>query len=176
MPGLLLLILLSGFSISTVAEIYKWENTQGQVYYSDKFPPPPAKAEQKKVTANVIETDAEPYETKMAAQKNPVTLYVFSGCGEGCDRAKVLLDKRGIPYSLKNTDADHEYLKKITGNTRMPVLIVGKQTPRQGFEEETWNSMLNRAGYPKNNPLAGLRKKSAKAPPQAKPDTPANKK
>lgn len=160
MPTLIAILLLLLPAIST-AQVYKWKDAKGQIHYSDSEPPA-ARAEQKKVTGNVIETEKEPYETKVAAQKNPVILYIFSGCGEGCDRGKTLLDNRGIPYTLKNTDADHEELKKITGDTKMPVLIVGKQIPRQGFEENTWNSMLDQAGYPKNNPLANLRKGSRK--------------
>ncbi len=164
MRSICLLILLYGLSISANAQVYKWTDAQGQVHYGD-LPPPQAKnLEQKKVSGNIIETDTEPYETKLAVQKNPVTLYSFAECGDPCTKAQALLDKRGVPYKLKNTDPDRAELRALTGDNRIPVLVVGKQTPRRGFEEGAWNLMLDQAGYPKSNPLAGLRKAAAKAP------------
>jgi glutaredoxin len=124
--------------------------------------------QEKNATANVIETDGQPFETKLAAEKNPVILYSFEDC-DSCVTARMLLDKRGIPYTLKNTEQDKIQLQKLTGDTIIPVIVVGKQTPRQGFEVNAWNSMLDQAGYPKSNPLAGLRKPANKAAPVANP-------
>lgn len=164
MRAICLLLLLCGLTVSANAQVYKWTDAQGKVHYGD-IPPPQAKnLEQKKVSGNIIETDTEPFETKLATQKNPVTLYSFAECGDPCAMAQALLDKRGIPYKLKNTDPDRTELRALTGDNRIPVLVVGKQTPRQGFEEGAWNLMLDQAGYPKNNPLAGLRKAAVKAP------------
>jgi glutaredoxin len=164
MRAICLLILLCALSISSNAQVYKWTDAQGKIHYGD-IPPPQAKnLEQKKASGNIIETDAEPYETKLAVQKNPVALYSFSECGDPCVKAQALLDKRGIPYKLKNADPDRAELKALTGDNRIPVLVVGKQTPLQGFEEGAWNQLLDQAGYPKNNPLAGLRKAAVKTP------------
>ncbi len=168
-----LLILFSCLPISANAQVYKWTDAEGKIHYGD-IPPPRAKnVEQKKTSGNIIETDTVPYETKMAAQKNPITLYTFTECGDPCAMAQALLDARGVPYKLKNTVQDQVELKQLTGDTQMPVLIVGKMTPRRGFEESTWNTMLDEAGYPKSNPLASIRKAAEKASATKGPTKPA---
>jgi glutaredoxin len=153
------------------AQVYKWTDAQGNTHYGDIPPPQAQNVQQKKTNANIIETDAQPFETKQAAQKNPVLLYAFDGC-DSCTRAREMLDKRGIPYTLKNTEKDKVELKALTGDNVIPVIVVGSQTPRQGFEAGAWNSMLDQAGYPKSNPLASLRK-PAVTPDPVKPAVPA---
>lgn len=160
-----------GFSSVANAQVYKWTDAQGQIHYGDTPPPQAQNVQQKKTRANIIETDAQPFETKLASQKNPVILYSFEAC-DSCTKAQAMLDKRGIPYTLKNTDKDKTELRNLTGDNIIPVLVVGSQTPRQGFEESAWNGMLDQAGYPKSNPLAALRKAvnkpdTAKAAPAA---------
>jgi|SRR5665647_27342 glutaredoxin len=164
MRPILFLILLCGFTFPAAAQVYKWVDAQGQSHYSDNPPPQSGKnIEQKKLFGNHIETDTQPFETKEATKKNPVTLYSFDDCGNACSKAQALLDKRGVPYALKNTNQDKIELKKLTGETSAPVLIVGSQSPFQGFEETAWNRLLDQAGYPKSNPLAGLHNAQSKA-------------
>ncbi|OAM51909.1 hypothetical protein A7981_10030 [Methylovorus sp. MM2] len=148
------------FSASSFAQVYKWVDAQGKIHYTDTPPMPEVakSVETKKAQGNVIESDAQPFATKIAAEKFPVSLYTFAGCGDLCDKAKALLDKRGIPYATKSTEEDKEALKKLTGDSQIPVLVVGNKTPRRGFEESAWNSLLDEAGYPKSNPLANMRK------------------
>jgi glutaredoxin len=162
-----LFISLCFYSLAT-AQVYKWTDAQGKVHYGDIPPPQAQNVQQKKTHANIIETDSQPFETKLAVQKNPVVLYSFDAC-DSCVKAQAMLDKRGIPYALKNTEKDKAALKALTGDNVIPVLVVGNQTPRQGFEEGAWNSMLDQAGYPKSNPLAGLRKAGKPASANAKP-------
>ncbi|HLD10018.1 MAG TPA: DUF4124 domain-containing protein [Methylophilaceae bacterium] len=77
MRSICLLILLCGLSISANAQVYKWTDAQCQVHYGD-LPPPQAKnLEQKKVSGNIIETDTEPYETKLAVQKSGYTVFIY---------------------------------------------------------------------------------------------------
>jgi glutaredoxin len=159
------------FNFGANAQVYKWTDAEGNVNYGDVPPPQARNIEEKKASANVIETDGEPFETRLAAEKNPVTLYSFENC-DSCVTARMLLDKRGIPYTLKNTEQDKIELQSLTGDNIIPVIVVGKQTPRQGFEEVAWNSMLDQAGYPKNNPLAGLRKPANKTAPAANSPSP----
>lgn len=159
------------------AQVYKWVDAQGKIHYSDT-PPPPGQAkniESKKTNGNVVETDTEPFATKLAAQKYPVSLYTFPGCGQPCEKGQELLEKRGIPYTAKSTEEDRAALKQLTGDTQIPVLVVGNKTPRRGFEASTWNSMLDEAGYPKSNPLANIRKPTTPAATPAattEPETP----
>ena len=174
MRSILFLLLLGSLVWPAMAEIYKWTDASGKVQYSDT-PPPPETAknvEQKNLTGNVVETDSQTFESKLAAQKNPVTLYFFDPCGDPCAKAKALLEKRGVPYTLKNQEQDKVELKNLTGATNMPVLVVGKSSPLEGFEEGAWNSSLDQAGYPKSDPLAKLRKTPPKPAPAPAPAAP----
>lgn len=149
------------------AQVYKWKDAQGNMHYSDTPPMDVKNVESKNVKGNVVDTDTQPFATKLAAQKYPVSVYIFSGCGDPCAQAQAYLDKRGIPYSLKSTDEDKVALQKLTGSLQIPVIVVGDKTPKRGFQEENWSSLLDEAGYPKSNPLASIKK------PASKPSEPA---
>ncbi|WP_221764480.1 glutaredoxin family protein [Methyloradius palustris] len=152
------------------AQVYKWKDAQGNMHYSDTPPMDVKNIETKNVKANVVDTDAQPFATKLAAEKNPVSLYSFTGCGEPCTKAQAYLDKRGIPYALKNTDEDKAALQKLTGSLQVPVLVVGSKIPKRGFLEESWASLLDEAGYPKDNPLAAIKKPAKPVPAEAAPN------
>jgi glutaredoxin len=100
----------------------------------------------------------------------PVTIYVYD-CGDGCDRARALLTKRGVPHTSKDPLAPEmrEELKKVTGGQEVvPVLQVGRRVLR-GFEEAQWNAALDDAGYPRTAlvPVTPVQAKPAAAPPPA---------
>ena len=157
--ALLLIALCS--ATSCLADVYKWTDAES-VNYGDTPPAKNRSVEKLKQSLNVVETDKEPYEIKVAVEKNPLTLYVFKECGNPCDQAKALLDKRGAPYTLKNKDEDKLELQKLTGRLQVPFLMVGKN-PHLGFEEAAWNSALDQAGYPRSNPMADFKKPSKAA-------------
>src|SRR5262245_42645187 len=97
--------------------IYRYIDQSGRVIYSDQMPPANAKnVETKRLTQNFIEVDRMTLEAKQARDRYPVTLYTFD-CGEACDRAEAVLNRRGVPYRTVNVkDAKGlEQLKKITG-------------------------------------------------------------
>ncbi len=147
------------------AEVYKWRDAEGHVHYSSQPPPPGAKSiERKSAKGSFIETDKVPYETSQAANKHPVTLYAFDGCGEPCASAAALLEERGIPYSLRNREEDKGAVVKLTGDNQVPVLVVGNQPPLTGFSAGKWNQQLDLAGYPKRNPLARSQPKRPAVP------------
>lgn len=152
---ILIIILLGALAATAYAEVYKWVDADGRVHYSDLPQPHAQNARQTKTKANIIETETQPFATKIAAQKNPIMFFSFDDCGSACNQAQAFLEKRGVPYKLKNSEADRAELKKLTGDMQVPVLVVGKQTPRVGYEETTWSRMLDTAGYPKSNPLGG---------------------
>jgi glutaredoxin len=108
--------------------------------------------------------DDMPYEMKETAKKNPITLYTFDKCGEPCKLAQELLDKRGVPYMIKNGVEHKAELQKLGSADKMPVMLVGSKIIRQGFLESSWNRTLDEAGYPKSNPLAKFHKKPSPAP------------
>jgi glutaredoxin len=154
-------IFAASLSCTCQAQVYKWKDAQGNMHYSDTPPIDVKNIETKNLKANFVDSDTQPFATKLAAQKNPVILFSFAGCGDPCNQAQAYLDKRGIPYTLKNTDKDKEILQKLTGSLEVPVLVVGDKIPKRGFLEDSWASLLDDAGYPKDNPLAALKKPSA---------------
>jgi len=130
--------------------VYRYEDAQGRVVYSDKPPPADArKAQQKRIGANYIETDRTPLETQQAADRFPVTLYTFA-CGDVCQKAEALLNRRGVPFSTVNVEdpANAARLEALTGEMTAPVLQVGDKLVAKGYNEARWTAMLDEAGYP----------------------------
>jgi len=141
--------------VASAQTMYRYVDPTGRVVYSDQPPPAAAKGVQaKRLTDNVIETDALPFATKDAAEKFPVTLYTFD-C-EVCKEAEALLVKRGVPFtSVIVTDEEGAAkLKALTGKQSAPVLQVGDKQVMQGYNEERWQAMLDDAGYPRTAPVA----------------------
>ncbi len=161
---LLATLTLSLFAVlpAVADNLYRWVDETGRVHYSDQPPPPRAKnAIQKNYKGSVIET-GESYGLHQARERFPVTLYT-SPCGPACEMGQQLLDKRGIPYATKdveNSVENQRALRDLTGNLRIPTLVVGSQK-LTGFEDSQWNNALDAAGYPKTA-----------APNAAKPATP----
>jgi glutaredoxin len=133
--------------------------------------PPPAEAKSvqtKKLSDSVIEQDDIPFGLEMAMKNNPVTLYA-NNCGELCTNGKALLARRGIRYAEKNPESDagaSAALKQLPGGLQVPTIVIGSMSIA-GFVEESWNTALTNAGYPRNNP--NLRQNSTKAGPKSTP-------
>ena len=147
-------------------QVYRYEDAQGRTVYSDRPPPPDAKkAEAKRVGANYIETDAAPLATQQAVDRFPVTLYTF-GCGEVCQNAEALLNRRGVPFTTVNVEepANASRLQALTGEMTAPVLQVGDKLVAKGYNEARWTAMLDEAGYPKAPPPRRTAPGGARAP------------
>ena len=133
--------------------LYRWVDKDGKVQYSDMPPPANAKnTQQKRLGDNLIEQDKMPYALRMAVQNNPVILYA-NDCGNGCDAARALLNKRGIPFVDRNPQKDAEAAKALTalaGALEVPTIAIGSSKV-SGFTESEWNSALDSAGYPRSN-------------------------
>lgn len=156
-----LFILLAGLTAFAHAQLYKWTDSEGRVHYSDlpQLPSIPG-VQEAKLHANVIQSNTMPYELQEVSRTNSITLYTFDECGKPCALARTLLDKRGVPYTVKNGETTHKAeLQKLTGNTKMPIMVVGNKLLKSGFVEVTWNRVLDNAGYPRTNPLAKFHKK-----------------
>lgn len=162
--GLLILLLITSPLIHA-GEVYRWVDNKGSVIYSDQPPPPSAKQTLTvKGKGNVVDVDKESFESRLARDKNPVTLY-SSACGPVCDQARDHLTQRGIPFTLKDPAKEPEIaveLKKLAGALEVPVILVGK-THLKGFDAGSWNSMLDAAGYPKA-PLIPVKPNAPKQP------------
>jgi len=132
-------------------QVYRYLDADGRVVYSDRVPPGGAPDVQtKRVYGNTIETDGTPLAVRYASERYPVTLYTFP-CGEACDSAAALLNRRGVPFATINVeDANNaEKLKQLTGELEAPVMQVGDKLVAKGFNEAKWHAMLDQAGYPK---------------------------
>jgi len=159
-------------------QVYRYVDPDGRIVYSDQAPPPGARnVEAKRLTPNLIETDPTPLAAKRAQDRYPVTLYTFA-CGDVCDRAEALLNRRGIPFARTNVEEAQgaEKLRKLTGELQAPVLQAGDKLIAKGFNEGQWQALLDQAGYPTSpSPRRPLPPAEAPrgAPAQAPPPTAA---
>jgi glutaredoxin len=158
---------------ATAAQLYQWKDAQGRTVYSDQAPPATVQqSQQKSFNGSVIERN-EPYATRVAREKHPVTLYT-SACGGPCERAQQLLAERGVPHrarDLQSDEAARSEVEKLTGKLNVPVLVVGSEKI-EGFEAGRWQAALDRAGYPKAPPGRGSPAPNAAAPAKGAPANP----
>lgn len=151
MKRFVLLVCLANISLGLQAgELYRWVDSYGNVHYGDEVPPGAAQVETKNLSGTAVPNEDLPYETRLARQNFPVTLYVADNCGEPCDQARNLLAKRGIPFGEKSlrTKAELEEFKRLSGLDSVPTLSVGRNF-LSGFQAGQWHDELNIAGYPK---------------------------
>lgn len=171
-PWMLLIMLMSSAAL-VQAETYKWVDADGTIHYSDQPPPPSARKSERKQLGDKPGDVAMPYVLQQAVKNFPVTIFVYD-CGDGCNRARALLAKRGVPHTIKDPLAPgmREELRKATGGDEVvPVLQVGRRVLR-GFEEGQWNAALDDAGYPKTAlvPVTPVQTKPAPAAPPPAPE------
>lgn len=161
------------------AQLYRWVDEKGNVEWRDTPPPAHAKkVEQRTLGAgNTIDTSGLPFSVQQAMRTHPVTLWTFD-CGEPCTAARNHLARRGIPYTERNSQKDPEGLKKATGGTQVPVLIVGS-VQHKGYLESTWDAAFDSAGYPRTaapgvkvKPMGDASAKAAPAPGAKAPESP----
>ncbi|OIQ99793.1 hypothetical protein GALL_181900 [mine drainage metagenome] len=153
MRSAFLLICLAMLTNAQAAELYRSIDKDGKVHYSDS----PLIGSEDVAKLNLgnepVPDENLPYETRVAMQNFPVTLYSFPDCGSVCADARDLLNKRGIPFTEKSLvkKEDIDAFHAASGNSLLPSATVGK-TWLKGFLAEQWNSELDIAGYPKSLP------------------------
>jgi glutaredoxin len=155
------------------AQMYRWVDKDGRVHYSNSPPPAAARnVEPRNLSPSVVESSQQPYAVQQAVKNFPVVLYTHADCKEPCADARKLLASRGVPFrEVAVTDEKtQDELKRATGDTQVPVLMVGKQANR-GYESGMWNAALDAAGYPK----AGSPAAQARVAPPPAPEAPAPK-
>jgi len=148
------LLFLGAASALAQTQVYRYTDTDGRIVYSDRAPPGSAKDVQpKRLGPNYITTSEMPLEAQQAMERFPVTLYTYD-CGDVCQNAEALLNRRGVPYTTVNvTEGDNAAkLQALTGEQRVPVLQVGDKTVVKGFLDSRWQAALDQAGYPKTPP------------------------
>ena len=156
----LALLTLAGAAGAADTQVYRYTDSDGRIVYSDRAPPGSARDVQpKRLGANYIETSQLPLAAQQAVERFPVTLYTYD-CGEVCQNAEGLLNRRGVPYTTVDVTKGENgaKLQALTGEQRVPVLQVGDQLVK-GYLEPRWQAALDTAGYPK-------------APPQKRSSTP----
>jgi glutaredoxin len=130
---------------------YRWLDQDGKVHYSDR-PPAAASGKAKELRLGAPAADKQASFTMRQAMENfPVTLYVSADCGEACKEAGAYLKKRDIPFTEKivtSAEDSTALAKLIGGQAVVPVLTVGTKN-RKGFEQGSWDGLLDAAGYPK---------------------------
>ena len=157
-PRFCLALLVAAALVPAHAQTYRWTSKSGTVNYADT---PPPSSEIKKVDKlrtsppNVVDAGATPFEMQQASQDFPVTLFVTPDCEAECKAARDFLGRRGVPFtekSMKNQE-DAASFKAATGISELavPSVLVGTKAQR-GFEEGSWNQLLDAAGYPKTAP------------------------
>ena len=133
------------------SDLFRWVDDAGKVYYGDTPPANAINVQNIKSSSGSSQNDDLPYETRIALQNFPVTLYVGSVCDAVCGQAHSLLNRRGIPFTEKvlKTSKDIAAYKQLSGlDAFVPALQVGT-TFIKGFQASQWNSELDIAGYAK---------------------------
>lgn len=84
------------------------------------------------------------------ANTPPVKLYTHPECGVPCEEARGLLGGRGVRYQeiTAQEQGEIDELQKVSGDTRVPVLLVGQVVTR-GFSASDYNLALDAAGFPR---------------------------
>lgn len=153
------------------AKLYKVVGPDGKVTYTDKPPTKKAKGKVKNMDGQASTNIKKlPATLRKPASKYPVVLYTStdSAC-QGCDAARNLLRKRGIPHTEKlvNTPQDWNAFRKKTNNDALPLIKIGSKQI-VGFKASKWNEYLTVAEYPKTSVLK-KNHKFAKAKPLTNP-------
>ena len=131
-------------------QIYRYVDPNGRIIYSDHAPPPDAKnVEAKKLESESDRDRQVSLAAQRAQERYPLTLYTFP-CGDVCDRAEALLNRRGVPLhdGERAGQSGAEKLQKLTGELQAPVLQAGDKLIAKGFNEAQWQMLLDNAGYP----------------------------
>lgn len=153
------------------SDLFRWTDSAGKIYYGDTPPANALDVQSIKSSGSPSQNDDLPYETRIAQQNFPVTLYVGSVCDEACNQAHTLLNRRGIPFAEKvlKTSKEIAAYKELSGlDAFVPALQVGT-TFIKGFQESQWNSELDIAGYAKT---ASYRQRLQQQSPSPNPAAP----
>jgi len=123
MRGLIAFSLLT-CALTAQAQLYRWTDDSGKVYYTDTPPPANAKNVQQKGSARQVTTaPQQSYALRQAAKSFPVTIYTSKDCGNPCKKGLDHLNKRGVPFAEKIVASQDEIeeLTKLAGAPRVPV-------------------------------------------------------
>jgi glutaredoxin len=140
------------FAVGAHAQVYRWLDDKGRMHVGDTLPPG-ARSVEKISNARAPTEPAEPHALQLARKNAPVTLYSTPNCPL-CDRARQLLNARGVPFSEISvvTEKHVQDLVRVVGRDALPSIVVGSKI-QDGFAEAIYEAMLDDAGYPKTGVL-----------------------
>ena len=153
----LLIAAASGRGDANAQQIYRIQDPDGKVTFSDKAPVEPSPRATTMAKAVPLppgdDNGGLPFQLREVAARFPVTLYTGAAC-EPCTSGRAMLSARGIPFAEKTvaSNEDIEALKRLSGAASVPFLTVGGQQLK-GFSEIEWTQFLDAAGYPKTSQL-----------------------
>ncbi len=150
------LILLGSMVTSAGAQqIYRNVAPDGRITFSDRPSSPDTETLDVRTRKNPSGTTATdlPFELRQLVAKTPVTLYTTANCGP-CDKGRMLLGKRGVPFIEKSVVSNDDINAFITINkdNTLPLLTLGNKQI-QGYSESEWTQALDAANYPKQSIL-----------------------
>lgn len=132
---LLLTVLVSG---SADAEIYKWKDENGKIYFSDRAS---IQHNSEAIDVKVNTYSSVSYDNSIIDTGKKVIMYSTSWCGY-CKKAKQYFKQNNIVYTEYNIEisarAKSEYKKM--GATGVPVILVGKKR-MNGFSQKGFDAI-----------------------------------
>jgi glutaredoxin len=143
-------VVVASCSVAQAQKVYRWVDKDGNVTYHDQ--PPRADGQQVEERKLRVPRDAaaDALSADDPAAKAPVVLYSVPQCSS-CDAARAHLQKRKIPFSEKNVDADRaaqDELRKRSGSLSVPTIMVGEKVMK-GYIDSLLDGELDAAGYAK---------------------------
>ena len=130
------------FLVSSVsyAEIYKWVDNEGKVYYSDEKPKN-KHAEEIKIEVNTYSNVT--IDESIFDYGRKVIMYSTSWCGY-CKKARNYFNKNGIQYTEYDIEKDKRALRdyKKLRATGVPVILVGRKR-MNGFSKKGFERIYN---------------------------------
>jgi len=144
--GALLVSLATSTTDAAAVTIMECRDADGTLSYRDTCPPDSTRVGTRRLGGT---SAPQAPSLKEIAKTHPVVLYVVPEC-ETCDLVRLMLEKRGIPFSERDVERDVSLqydLRKPSGAARVPtVLIGGAALP--GFDHIPLQQRLAEAGYP----------------------------
>lgn len=151
--SILLVLALFALAVPVAAvTIVECIDADGNSSFRDKCPPGTSKKGEKKLTGL---GGRDPASLEAVAEATPLVLYTAPNC-DSCDLVRVVLTKRGAPFTEKNVENNLELqqeLQKAVGSLTVPTLNVGDKS-LVGYNRTEIVSALDEAGYPNaDNPV-----------------------
>jgi len=129
--GLIVLLLVTPllFIGSANAELFKWKDNDGRVFYSDQAPlGKKAEVLEYKVRQAAVNTGRNQDTNNLSTNRKKVVMYSATWCGV-CKKAKAYFAAEGIAYKdydIENSRKGRADYKRLKG-TGVPIIMVDKE-------------------------------------------------